>query len=1171
MRLTHIKLSGFKSFVDPTTIPTPSELVGVVGPNGCGKSNIIDAVRWVLGESRASELRGASMQDVIFNGSDQRKPAGRASVELVFDNSLGRAAGQWSSYAEISVRRVLTRDGASSYFINNQLVRRRDIFDIFLGTGLGSKGYAIIGQGMINRLIEARPEDLRVYLEEAAGVSRYKERRRETENRLNSTRENVTRLEDIMRELDTQLERLEQQAEVAQKYQDLQKSGELKQNALWLLREQAAKSERDKLAQQYEQEQLQLEKDLADLRAQQAQIEKIRADHFAANDVLHQAQGELFEAGSLVSKLEAEIKHVQDSRQRLGNRRSQLQAQIQQWQDQLDHSSQSIAEVHSQIADAETEAEILQEQVLQAQSGLPDLENELRDLSKQRELKRQELARVEQKLALAAQTQRDTDKHWQSLQERKGRLQQQDVTGQLDITAINQFEQDFNIAQAQHESAQENLLELESQQLVAEQQLNQTRQEHQDNQQEYDRLVAKEQALVALQEKIQGQDSLLPWLERQQLNGLSRLWQQLQVANPWVRALESVLNERMQAIGLRDLDSLYAFAADAPPVRLAFFEKQISSAYASDSAIKAPLLLEYVQYKDPELGPLLNYWLKNIYVADDLQQALALRHSLVAGAIVVPDGHLVDAHSVRFYAEDTEQAGLLQRQQQIANLQLQIKAARLQLEQSQSQCDQAIVANTKINTDLQSVRQQLNTLMRAEHQAQLQLQNARQEYEQAQISQQRLANDLAEITAQQAELRQQNEQAQMDFAAADEQVAVWQDEIATLDLQIESLAQQIEDSRAQTNQLDRSSQDAQFNVRSLHNRLNELNRNLNLAKEQIENSKLEMESLQGELFELDETAAAVSLQDALAIKLAKEESLRTSRIAQENLAAELRQADELRLKMEQALEPQRNKITDLQLKEQASRISIEQYTEQLEQKNVDRLELLSYIEQQQWHNVGWLQSEVQLINRKITALGAVNLAALDELRQARERKGFLDAQQADLLAAIDTLESAIRKIDRETRVLLKQTFDTVNQHFAELFPRLFGGGKSSLIMTGDEVLDAGVQVMAQPPGKRNSTINLLSGGEKALTAIALVFAFFKLNPAPFCLLDEVDAPLDDANTERYANLVSSMSDQTQFLFISHNKIAMQMAKQLIGVTMQEQGVSRIVAVDMDAALKMALP
>ena len=1172
MRLTQIKLAGFKSFVDPTVIPTPSQLVGVVGPNGCGKSNIIDAVRWVMGESRASELRGESMQDVIFSGSGQRKPSARASVELVFDNSDGRAVGQWATYAEIAVRRVLTRDGTSSYFINNQQVRRRDVNDIFLGTGLGARGYAIIGQGMINRLIEAKPEELRVYLEEAAGVSRYKERRRETENRLSDTRENLVRVDDILRELTTQLEKLESQAEVAREYRALQSEGEGKQNALWFLKEAAAHEERARTQQEIERAQTELEASMAGLRASEAALEARRQAHYAAGDAVHAAQGLLYESNAKVSSLEAEIRHVVESRNRVQTRRAQLQVQMTEWDSQKEHCVLQIQEGEDELMTSAARAEQARELAQAAQEGLPDIEARVRQAAAQREEMRATLARVEQSLALVAQTQRDSDRQLQALEMRRERLQQElQGVETPDVDALERLTGDKLVAEESLEEAQGALAELEDKLPEADARRTQAQQQAQSEAEALARLDARLTALVRLQEDVQKKGSLEPWLAKHELTSLARLWQKLHVEPGWETALEAVLNERMTGLEVRNLDWARAFASDAPPARLAFYQLPPAAPVSPAPAGLNPLA-SVLRITDPELRTLLQGWLGNVYIAKDVTEALAARTTLPAGAmLVVQGGHLVDANSVRFYAPDSEQAGLLARQQEIENLQREIKAHQLIADNSRSAVAQAESAWQQVSQALPPARQRVAEITRRLHDLQLEHTRLQQQVEQTRERSGRLEQDIAEVISQQEELTAAKLEAEARFEELDAELGVLQESYSEAEMAGEALSEEAETARNRLRDQERGAQEAEFAERGIRARIAELQRNLQLATEQATRAQQELLSLESELSTLDAAAAEAGLQEALEIRAEREETLGRARIEMDTLAAQLREADEERLTIERSLEPRRERIMQLQLQEQAARLATEQFAEQLNERQVDRAAVQAFLAEQseEWQRPAWLQSEVQRITRKIESLGSVNLAALDELTASRERKSYLDAQYQDLQTAIETLEDAIRKIDRETRDLLQTTFNEVNGHFGELFPKLFGGGEARLIMTGDEILDAGVQVMAQPPGKRNTSIHLLSGGEKALTATALVFALFKLNPAPFCLLDEVDAPLDDANTERYANLVSNMADHTQFLFISHNKIAMQMARQLVGVTMQEQGVSRIVAVDIESALQLA--
>ena len=1175
MRLTQIKLAGFKSFVDPTHFQVPGQLVGVVGPNGCGKSNIIDAARWVLGESKASELRGESMQDVIFNGSSHRKPAGRASVELVFDNAAGRAAGQWSQYAEIAVKRVLTRDGTSTYYINNQVVRRRDIQDIFLGTGLGPRAYAIIGQGMITRIIEARPEELRIFLEEAAGVSKYKERRRETENRLSDTRENLTRVEDILRELNVNVEKLEGQAVVARQYRELQASQDEKQKLVWILRRNEARAEQERHTQAIEKATLELEARMADLRSVEAALENLRANHYAAGDAVHAAQGRLYEANSAVNTLEAEIRFVIESRNRLQARMASLAAQREQWASQGNRHRDDLAAAQTALEEAVIACERAAAVVHDHAVALPQAEETARRAHERVNEIRAEVMQVEQALQLESAHQRNADRNLQNLQARRERLAQEKGglqrpdTGRIDALRAETGDAEARLAAMQDElhEVEARLPELQSQRRAADEAA-------QRETVAVSQLEARLAALRQLQERVQSQGKLTPWLEKHELARLPRLWQRLHIEAGWETALEAVLRERIAALEVSQLDWARAFFGDAPPARLSFFSPAGAAGEAAPAAPPAGLtpLVSLLQLTDPDLRALLTRWIGNVFIADSAEEALARRASLPAGGMfVVRAGHVVDAHSVRFYASDSEQDGMLARQQEMENLTRQVRAKQMLADEARTASVQADAAASGAQQRHTELRQSVAALTQSLHARQLELQRLVQQHEAVASRSDQIEGELADLIAQiehESALKLESEAKfeELDVQLADVQARHEDEQVVAEE------ARHAQDAARETQRrLERELQEANFNERNIRNRIAELERAIEMAREQDERLAEEHGGVQLEFSGLTDSTAQSGLQEALDARLACENDLAARRTELDALTLQLREADENRLRIERDLEPARSRINALQLSEQAARLAQEQYVTQLTEAeaNIEALEAVLQSEEGARLKPNALQSELGRIQQQIAALGAVNLAALDELTAARERKTFLDAQLADLTSAIGTLEDAIRKIDRETRELLQTTFDQVNQQFGTLFPILFGGGEARLVMTGDEILDSGVQVMAQPPGKRNSTIHLLSGGEKALTATALVFALFQLNPAPFCLLDEVDAPLDDANTERFCNLVRKMSDHTQFLFISHNKIAMEMAQQLIGVTMQEQGVSRIVAVDMEAAVRFA--
>ena len=1170
MRLNSIKLSGFKSFAEPTNFMLPGQLVGVVGPNGCGKSNIMDAVRWVLGESKASELRGESMQDVIFNGTNNRKPASRSSVELVFDNADHRAGGQWGQFLEIAVKRVLTRDGTSSYYINNQPVRRRDVQDVFLGTGLGPRAYAIIGQGTISRIIESKPEELRLFLEEAAGVSKYKERRRETANRLADTRENLTRVEDILRELNANLDKLEKQAAVAARYHELQSGATLKQHQLWFLKRSEAEADQGKVKTDAAQALNDLESRTADLRRVESELETIRQAHYAAGDQVNQAQGKLYEASAEVGKLEAEIRFVVEGRQRAEQRLTQLKEQIASWATRSQDATVELEQLAENIVAAEERSVELAAQGEEQSGGLPALEDALRVAQAAANEQRGGVAQVQQQIQVLAAEQRSIEEQSRLLTQRRERLAaDRDALAAPDEARLLQAQNGFQQAQQAAELADAVLHELQDSVPA----LDELRREaqtavNQESSKQAD-LSARMEALKALQDKVRTDGKLKPWLAKHGLDGLQGLWSRIHVEPGWENALEGALRERLSALEVSRLEMVRAFGNDAPPAKLAFYSPSATASDAGGRSGGLKPLADWLRLNDAAQKALLSDWLQGCLTAASLDEAMAQRSQLQAGEVIyVPSGHAVSAHSVSFYAPDSEQAGLLARAQEIEHLDKQLRAQALISEQSRATLVRADAAFTDASQRLVGARREGSETRGRAHELQVESLRLAQLAEQTRARGEQIAADLAEVDGQLDDLQERRVTAEARFDELDMQLADSQERHAQLDDKVFACERSLNDAREQQRGLERQAQEATFTLRSLQARQGELQRSLDTAAAQEQSLADEATRAAEELTRLNDAAAQAGLQSALAMKLEREQALGAQRSQYDDLTAKLRASDEHRLKLERELDPLRQRITDFQLKEQAARLGVEQYSQQLEEAQADLAAVAQSITDGNVRLTG-LQGDIDRFHREIQSLGAVNLAALDELTTASERKTFLDAQTADLTEAMNTLEDAIKKIDAETRDLLGSTFNTVNEHFGRMFPELFGGGNARLVMTGEEILDAGVQVLAQPPGKKNQTIHLLSGGEKALTAIALVFAIFQLNPAPFCLLDEVDAPLDDANTERYSRLVTSMSKQgTQFLFISHNKIAMEMAEQLIGVTMQEQGVSRIVAVDMESAAGM---
>jgi chromosome segregation protein len=1168
VRLKKIKLAGFKSFVDPTTLDTPSQLVGVVGPNGCGKSNVMDAVRWVLGESKASELRGESMQDVIFNGAADRKPSARASVELIFDNSLGRIGGSWASYTEISVKRILGRDGQSVYQINNQSVRRRDVYDMFLGTGLGPRAYAIIGQGMISRIIEAKPEELRIFLEEAAGVSKYKERRRETENRLGGTRENLTRVEDILRELNSQIEKLQLQSEVAQQYRDFESDRESKQHMLWIVRRDDAGAEQGRIAQQTIAATLALEERIAELRSLEAQVESLRSEHFAAGDEVHNSQGKYYEVNSEVSRLESEIKFIVESQVQTRERIAGLAAQIDQAG--IDRSSAGEAEVgaHAEQEVALEKADVLSQQVLALTEQLPAIESAVRGARTELDTARESAGQIAQAIERCGAMRNSAQAQLEQTERRSERLQLERaaVAAPAEDVVESMREQLAGADQSEHATGErQEICEQEWTQADAARGPAQT--EARTAEAKLAQLQARAVALKQLQERVQSQDKLAPWLARHGLDRLGRLWKQVKIDHGWETAVEAVLRERTSALKVETIDRLAALAEDAPPGRVAFFAAA-PSAGAPLSMVGGKALTHHIHCSDAGVQAAMANWLHGVFVADSLEAGAAKRLELPPGAsFITRDGHVVDRFSIRLYAADSEQDGILARQFELENLEREQRAQSLLSDQAR---DHAVRVEAIANQRMAKLNQ-----ARDDHnQAIRQLTSIKLEAERLSQLSQRVTMTFERVDAELSEVREQRQRALQVIAEESERFEQLDAELAERQQQTEDLVeafahceQALARHREALRHRERDAQEASFATREVQARIERYQAQAEQAEKLITQAGFEQDSLNEKLQQLSDAAAQASLQDLLERRQSAELALTQARSRLDDLSNGLRQKEEQRLQTERSQEPLRQKLSELQLKEQAASLGAQQYAAQLAEANViEEPVRLAFAEVPK---PAWLQAEVTRLTNLVQGLGPVNLAALDELTQSSERKTFLDSQSQDLNEAIATLEDAIRRIDKETRDVLQNTYDAVNRHFGTLFPELFGGGDAKLTLTGSEILDSGIQVMAHPPGKRNASIHLLSGGEKALTAIALVFALFQLNPAPFCLLDEVDAPLDDANTERYCDMVRRMSEHTQFLFITHNKIAMELAQQLVGVTMQERGVSRIVAVDLESATQLA--
>lgn len=1130
----------------------------MVGPNGCGKSNVIDALRWVLGESRAHALRGENMQDVIFNGSDKRKPVARASVELVFDNSLGKAAGQWASYAEISIGRVLQRNGESSYFINNQKVRRRDVTDIFLGTGLGARAYAIVEQGMISRIIEAKPEELRVFLEEAAGVSKYRDRRKDTAQRLSDTRDNLQRVSDILQELDKQLERLSGQAEVARQYRTLEAQRDTTQQLLWLLKKQEAGALREKYAASIEQTRTGLEAKTASLRDIENRLETLRSSHFKLSDALHARQGELYSVNAEIAGLEQQIKHVAEQQKRLS---LQIESAVRQIEQQQQQKNQSISLLeHWQGQQEEAEIKLLEAEQNAQGGSLEQAEAVASIAQAQYNSLQQEQLKLQQQQQLAQTHHDNLLRNIQQLETRRLRLlQEQGSLPRPDSVSLQQAKEALAQAEIEHGAYDERLADLQEQLPQSNQEVQRLRSVLQQLELQGGRTEARLHALEQLQQQPDHDKKLQEWLVQHGLDGLPRLWQAIRTENGWENALEAVLRERLNALP-RAADSGW----DVPPARVAMYEPVDAVFETAGTAGQLIPLLDYVQCQDAKVYPALREWLSSTYAVADMKQALTLRGQLPeGGSLVTPEGHLIGMHSVLFHAPDSQLHGVLARQREIEQLESDADDHKLLVRNARQQLLEAEQRHQSIEVKIPPLQSAVNASRQRQHALQMQILTLNQAHQQSHERSQQLAAEIGEMVA----LLDGEQQQQQEITL---KMSLLRDDAAAHALQVDEAARcahdqdiTLREQRARAQEAQHALHEAHFFSRTCVDKIADLNANIQRIAEALMLAEQGMVQLRAELSECRDDTTLQSLQDALQNRHEAELALGAARNQLESATNDLQQFEQERMSCEHQLAELRERLNAYTLKEQEARLYFEQWESQLQ--GVDELPLLPLLAGAKPNH---MQNELTRLDGAIAELGAVNLAALEELQTASERKLYLDAQTQDLQEAMTTLEEAIRHIDRESRELLMETFNQVNLQLAINFPVLFAGGEAKLVLTGEEILDGGVQVMAQPPGKKNSSIHLLSGGEKALTAIALIFSLFKLNPAPFCLLDEVDAPLDDTNTERLCALVAKMSQQTQFVFISHNKIAMEMAHQLIGVTMQEKGVSKVVSVDIEAALRM---
>lgn len=1159
MRLKCIKLAGFKSFVDPTTVNFPSNMAAVVGPNGCGKSNIIDAVRWVMGESSAKNLRGESMTDVIFNGSTSRKPVSQASIELVFDNSDGTLVGEYASYAEISIRRKVTRDSQNSYYLNGTKCRRRDITDIFLGTGLGPRSYSIIEQGMISKLIEAKPEDLRNFIEEAAGISKYKERRRETENRIRRTHENLARLTDLREELERQLERLHRQAQAAEKYQEYKAEERQLKAQLSALRWQALNEQVGQREAVIGNQEIGFEALVADQRNADASIERLRDGHHDLSERFNLVQGRFYSVGGDIARVEQSIQHGQQRLRQLQDDLREAERSRQETESHLGHDRTLLATLGEELEMLEPEQEMTSAAAEESAASLEDAESGMQgwqekwdsfnlqsaEPRRQAEVQQSRIQQLEQSLERLAERQRRLGEELQLL-----RADPEDA-------AIVQLDEDLATRELSLEE-----LHLNEEQAVErlEQLRNDLHQATQAQQQalgELQRLDGRLASLEALQQAALDPDTgTAQWLRDHDLTERPRLAEGLRVEPGWELAVETVLGADLQAVLVDDFSGLDLAGFEQGDLRL------ISTGV--DAARIAGSLLDKV---DSHLD--LTHWLGQVRPVESLDEALAQRAQLGAGqSLVSRDGYWVGRDFLRVRRASEAQSGVLARGQELQRLGLE----RDEREATLATLEEQLLSLREQQSNLEEAREDLRRRVQDETRQQselrAQLSAAMVKVEQLTLRRTRLDEELAELGEQRAIEHEHLGESRLQLQDALDAMALDTEQRELLQAQRDSLREHLDRVRQEARQhKDHAHQLAVRlgSLRAQHDSTRQALERLEMQSERLtekrEQLNLNLEEGEAPLEEL-----RLKLEELLERRMAVDDEMRTAKNALEDADRELRDAEKRRTQAEQQSQLLRGQLEQQRMEWQSLTVRRTTLQDQLLEDGYDLHGVLATLTAEA--NEKDAEEELERIAGRIQRLGAINLAAIDEYQQQSERKRYLDAQNADLVEALDTLENVIRKIDKETRNRFKETFDQINSGIQALFPKVFGGGSAYLELTGEDLLDTGVTIMARPPGKKNSTIHLLSGGEKALTALALVFAIFKLNPAPFCMLDEVDAPLDDANVGRYARLVKEMSQTVQFIYITHNKIAMEMADQLMGVTMHEPGCSRLVAVDVEEAMAL---
>ena len=1170
MRLEKIRLSGFKSFVDPTTVALPGSLICIVGPNGCGKSNIIDAIRWVMGESSAKHLRGGSMTDVIFNGSGARKPVAMAFVELVFDNSDGSVGGEYAKYSTLAIKRQLSRDGQSLYFLNGSRCRRKDIVDIFLGTGLGPRSYAVIEQGTISRLIEAKPDEMRVFIEEAAGISRYKERRHETEIRMRHTRENLERLIDLRDEVEKQVAHLRRQADKAEKFRTLREQQRLLHKQLLAMRWRDYDAEFQRFEQSIESAAETVNERMRAMHALDKAIETARSDYKKAQQSLNEVQAAYYQASSQVTQTQQAIAHTQSASE---NMQKELQ-QLQQSKQQSSLESQTDESQLQQIEDDREQFQSELEENLALSEELFDLneaaQQALEQWSTEWESVRQQIADKQSQHTVCMHALELAEATQQQLTVRRERLsdEYQQVTDNDLNEHIAVLEQQCSELESQQQDLQQKLLELTDQFQQQKQELSQHQAALHQYQQQSQTAQGKISSLETLQKNATGEDNqaIQRWLEQQGLGDAPRLATQIEVENGWESAVETVLGQWLEAVCVSDCQIFQDGLPEQAPESLILVERhagthQVAALHQGMSPLSEKVSAEWA----------LDAVLNQTYCVTDVQQAQSSLSGLnEQQSLITRDGIWLGLHWIAQAGSGARSSGVLKREKELKSLRNSLFEITHHIEATESTIQQTEQALSSIELEIANTRsedKQLAALL-LEQTTQLASLQSRQE----QINQR-----VQQIDVELQETDQQLEQVAASITQHETRKNQLSRELEVLQQQHSALqiARDTVNSRAQ--ETSDAYQQAQQAVRQLQSQLQMLDSTEQIARSQMQRSQRlqaqateRIQQLQQLLKEAVEPLQQLNQQliENQQLQNQHEQSLNTLREQLEVLEQAVVELTTRRSTLEHQSTQSREQLEQARINQQACQVRRQTVIEQLEEIGESTRSILSELPEQATIE-GW-ESQAEQTKSRVDRLGTVNLAAIEEVSEQSERLDFLNQQYNDLQESLESLEQAITKIDNESKARFRETFDKINQGLQNKFPRLFGGGKAQLDLNDHDLLTAGVRIMAQPPGKRNASIHLLSGGEKALTAVALVFSIFELNPAPFCLLDEVDAPLDEANVGRFGAMLQEMSKSVQFIAISHNKATMEICEQMIGVTMKEAGVSRVVAVDIDEAVEMAV-